>query len=93
METNLHGYEHTVSKGSVTSHCNSPAAYCVTWWTGLVENLEMQDYEDSCPKTIDRFKMLIKHLTSKGQVHNQRQLYSKTFHLVRSTFFYLSALI
>ena len=80
METNLRGYEHTctVNKGSVTPHCNTPAAYCVTWWTGLAENLEMRD---SRSKTIDRFKMLIKHLTSEGQVRDQRQPYSEPFTL------------
>ena len=42
---------------------------------------------------IDGFQMPIKHPTSRGQVHDQEVAVQWTFHLVRSSFLYLSALM
>ena len=42
---------------------------------------------------IDGFKMPIKHPTSGEQVHNQEAAVQRTLDLVRSSFFYLSALM
>ena len=42
---------------------------------------------------IDGFQMSIKHPTSGGQAHAQEAAVQQIFHLERSSFFYISALM
>ena len=52
-----------------------------------------KEYKILYESVIDGFQMPIKRPTSGGQAHGQEAAVQQTFHLVRSSFFYLSALM
>ena len=52
-----------------------------------------KEYKIRYGSAIDGFQMPIKRPTSGGQVRDQEAAVQQTFHLERSSFFYLSALM